>query len=183
MKINRLDEKRVLVVLGGSDMRDFALDFGVMSMSDAHSRKILLRLTRLACLRSGIDTRGKRLNVEAIMLGDGCYLLVTVKNKPRRYRLKRGGALCYEFDESGALLDAAEAAFRRGFNCVKNSACEWNGKYYLIFDYPALPIALAGILSEFGEKRGGALLCARVRERGKVLCARSALTAIGSLMV
>ena len=163
MKINRLDEKRVLVVLGGSDMRDFALDFGVMSMSDAHSRKILLRLTRLACLRSGIDTRGKRLNVEAIMLGDGCYLLVTVKNKPRRYRLKRGG--------------------RRGFNCVKNSACEWNGKYYLIFEYPALPKALAGILSEFGEKRGGALLCARVRERGKVLCARSALTAIGSLMV
>ncbi len=54
MTINRLDGERVLVVLGGKDMTDFALDFKKMSLQNAHARKVLLRLTRLACRKSGI---------------------------------------------------------------------------------------------------------------------------------
>lgn len=183
MTINRLDERRVLVVLCGDDMRDFALNGKAMSMADAHSRKILLRLTRLACSRSGIDTRGKRLNVEALMMGEGCYLLVTVKSAPSRFRLKRGGVLCYRFESAGDLLGAAEAAYRRGVHCAKNSVYEWNGSYYLIFDYPALPRALRGILAEFGEKRRAPLAAALVRERGKPVCAHCALTVIGEKLV
>ncbi len=68
MTINRLDGERVLVVLGGKDMTDFALDFKKMSLQNAHARKVLLRLTRLACRKSGIDTNGKRVNVEALTM-------------------------------------------------------------------------------------------------------------------
>lgn len=183
MTINRLDGRRVLVVLGGDDMRDFALSEKAMSMSDAHSRRILLRLTRLACSRSGIDTRGKRLNVEALMLGEDCYLLVTVKAPESRFRLKRRGVFCYRFETAGDLLDAAAAAYRRGVRCAKNSVYEWDGAYYLIFDYPALPRALRGILAEFAEKCRGSLTAALIREHGRPVCTRSALTVIGEKVV
>ena len=106
MTINRLDGERVLVVLGGKDMTDFALDFKKMSLQNAHARKVLLRLTRLACRKSGIDTNGKRVNVEALTMGESCYLLVTVRRRMQRYRLKRSGGTGYRFESCGDFLNA-----------------------------------------------------------------------------
>ena len=179
MTINRLDERRVLVVLADRDMSDFALSFAEMGMDNAHSRRIILRLTKLACRKTGIDTRGKRLSVEALMMGEGCYLLVTVKGITRRYRLKRGGGVCFRFEGCSEFLGAVEAAYRRGFMCAKNAAYVRGGVYYLLFGYPALPKALRGLLSEFGTLTGGALKCAQIREHAEVICPRKAISVIG----
>ena len=157
MTINRLDERRVLVVLADSDMSDFALNFAEMGMDNAHSRLIILRLTKLACRKTGIDTRGKRLSVEALAVEKGCYLLVTVKRIARRYR--------------------------SGFMCAKNAAYVRGGVYYLLFGYPALPKALRGLLSEFGTLTGGALKCAQIREHANELCPRKAISVIGERIV
>lgn len=183
MTINRLDERRVLVVLADRDMSDFALDFAEMGMDNAHSRLIIMRLTRLACRKTGIDTRGKRLSIEALAVGKGCYLLVTVKRKPRRYRLKSGGGVCFSFEGCTAFLGAVEAAYRQGFMCAKNAAYQRGGVYYLLFGYPALPKALRGMLGEFGVFSGGALKCAQVRERAEVICPRKAISVIGEKIV
>ena len=183
LTINRLDDSRVLVVLGGKDMSDFALDFSAMNLSDSHSRKILLRLTRLACRKSGIDTQGRRLNIEALQMGEGCYLLVTVRHAPRRYRPKRGGGLCFRFAQSGDFLGAVEALYRARFYSAKNAAYEWDGAYFLCFDYPSVPLRARRVLSEFADKSGGALLCAQVKEQGKMLCARNAVAVIGAALI
>ena len=179
MTINRLDERRVLVVLADSDMSDFALNFAEMGMDNAHSRLIILRLTKLACRKTGIDTRGKRLSVEALAVEKGCYLLVTVKRIARRYRLKRGGGVCFSFEGCSEFLGAVEAAYRSGFMCAKNAAYVRGGVYYLLFGYPALPKALRGLLSEFGKLSGGALKCAQIREHARVICPRKAISVIG----
>ncbi len=183
MTINKLDGSRVLVVLGNKDMADFALDFKLMGFENAHSRKILLRLTRLACHKSGIDIRGKRLNVEALMMGDDCYLLVTVQNRVRRYTLLRGGGSCWRFSSVSNFLGAVEAAYRSRCRSSKSAAYEWNGAYYLTFDYPALPKALLRVLSEFSDSRANALRAAQVREHGVLLCAKNAVECIGQALL
>lgn len=183
MTINRLDDRRVLVVLANKDMSDFSLDFAAMDMDNAHARKIILRLTRLACRKSGIDIRGKRLNVEALMMGEGCYLLVTVRKSPRRYRLKRGGGACFRFDGCTDFLNAVEALYRSGFYSAKTAAYEWNGSYYLVFRYPSVPSAVRRVLTEFSVASGGVLFSAQVRERGRELCAQNAVAYIGRQLV
>ena len=172
MTINRLDGQRVLVVLGGKDMTDFALDFEEMSMTDAHVRRILLRLTRLACRKTGIGTGGKRIRIEALSVGE-----------TRRYRLKRGGSCCWEFGDVSAFLGAAEAAYRLPYHLAKSAAYTENGRYYLLYGYPAVPKALRRTLSEFAEKTGGTLRCAQIREQAKPLCTQNAVAVIGEQLV
>lgn len=183
MTVNRLDSNRVLIILGDKDMSDFSLDYNVMSLDDSHSRRILLRIMRLACQKSGVRTEGKRVNIEALMMGEGCYLLVTVGSRRGTYRLKNGSSICYRLGGSDVFLSAIEALYRQGIYCGKNAAYELNGEYYLIFDYPGVPKALGRVLTEFAEKKGGIIAAARVRERGTPICERSAIAAIGSHLV
>ena len=183
MTVNRLDENKVLVVLGSQDMRDFSLNFEVMGMDDAQSRKIILRLMRLACQRSGIDIRGRRVGVEALMMNEDCYLLVTVKKPSRFYKLKRSSGRGFRFADSTALMNAVEAVYRERFFSKKNSLYERGGKYYLLFEYPALPRRMQRILSEFSDKNGGSLFCAAAREQGRALCRHNAIESLGQYLV
>lgn len=183
LTITQLDGQRVLVVLGGKDMSDFALDFREMDMDNAHARKILLRLTRLACRKSGIDTRGKRVHIEALPMGESCYLLVSVNSEPKRYRLKHGGSRCFVFADVTAFLNAVEAAYRSSYYRAKVAAFAYRGGYALVFDYPSLPRSLCRLLGEFAEASGGALFAAHVRETGKPLCAHNAVTVIGEQLI
>ncbi len=96
MTISRLSGNRVLIFLGTGDLRDYALDFSRMNASDSRSMSILSHLSRAACKDKGIPTAGKRLSVEALGMNDGCYLLVTVGAKGKRYR-SRCATLCYRF--------------------------------------------------------------------------------------
>ena len=185
MTISKLGEDRVLLVLGDRDMDELALDFAVMSMENAHSRRVILRLTALACRKSGIDISGKRLSIEAMQMTDCCYILVTVGNEPRRYRLKRirrGGGCCWRFEDCAAFLGAVEALYRRGLLKTRNAAYEKGGAYYLIFERFRLPEQTRGALSEFGEYVGGALCCAHIREHGRALCAHNAVSSIGRFL-
>ena len=183
LTVNRLDERRVLLTLCGRDMSDFKLSFAQLGMDDDHSRRIILRLISLACRKSGIDARGKRLSVEALKMGEGCCFLVTVKEKRRRYIRRRGSGECFEFECAEDFLNAVEAAYRLNYCLNKNSAYEWAGSYYLIFDYPAVPKPLRRVLGEFSVRRGKALLGARVREQGRELCARGAISVIGAHLI
>ncbi len=182
MTINRLDGQRVLVVLEDKEMTDYALDFGKMDMENAHARKILLRLTRLACRKSGIETRGRRVSVEALSMGESCYLLVTVRRHPQRYRLKRSEVVCCRLANCTDFLNAVEMLYRLRWYGTGNAAYEWNGSYYLLFDFP-LPLSARRVLQEYAVQRGGALLAARVREQGRPLCERNAVSVIGEKLV
>ena len=183
MTISKLGEDRVLLVLGDRDMDELALDFAVMSMENAHSRRVILRLTTLACRKSGIDARGKRLSVEALMMGEGCCFLVTVKEKRRRYVRRRLGESCFEFETAADFLNAVEAAYRQGYCLAKNAAYERSGRYYLLFDYPAVPRSLRRVFGEFALCRQGPLFSAHIREHGNLVCPRNAVATIGRFLV
>lgn len=184
LTISKLDGSRVLLVLGNKEMDDFALDFAEMGMEDAHARKILLRLTRLACRKTGIETHGKRLNIEALSMEEGCYLLVTVgRSGAQRYRRRRTGGVCFWFEDCTAFLNAVEAAYRSRYYYRKTAAYAYQNGYALLFEYPAVSKALYRLMNEFAVRRGGALLSATVKEAGKPLCKRQAVAVIGQELV
>ena len=183
LTINKLDGRRVLLVLADKDMTDFRLDFARLGMENEHSRKIIMRLIGLACRKTGISLSGKRVHIEALTVGEGCYLLVTVQRRSRRYRLKRSGSCCWQFQDVTAFLGAVEALCRLPYRLAKNAAYTLGGAYYLLFGYPAVPKALRHVLGEFAEAKGGALKCAQVREQGRVICAQNAVATIGEYLI
>ena len=183
MTIDKLADNRILIVLCDKDMNDYSLDYNKMNLDDVHSRKILMKLLQLACLQSGIEIKGRSVLLEAIAFEKECYLLITVKDKkPKTYRLKPS-SLCYHLGESGNFLDAVEQLYRQNVCCNRNSAYLYNGEYYLIFDYPAIPKKLRKVLSEYGRKSGGNLTAARIRENGRQLCRHNAIAQIGQYLV
>ncbi len=185
MTVDKLAENRVLIVLCDKDMEDFALDFERLSLNEIHSRKILLRIMQLACRKTGIEITGKSVNIEALTLDDECYILVTVEEKRHRtYRLKKNdNCVCYQLGESGNFLDAMEKLYRTNVCCNRNSAYLYENEYYLIFDYPSIPKNIRKVLSEYGQKSGGNIVSAKIRENGKVLCNHNAIAQIGQHLV
>ena len=185
LTINKLGDNRVLITLCGQDMNDFSLDFNSMSLNDSRSRRVILRIMQVACRRSGISMNGKKFNIEALSLGEDCYLLVTVdkKQKPHTYRLKRWeSGICYSLGGSTDFLNAMEQLFRQNVCCGKNSVYELDGEYFIMFDYPSVPPKFKRVLSEFSFKSGGKISSAKIREKGRLICERNAIAQIGRFL-
>ena len=185
MTVDKLSENKVLVVLCTNDMADFSLDYNSLSLNDIHSRKILLRILQVACMKSGIELKNKNVKLEAMTLEKECYILITFERKHRKiYRVKKKSeVVCYYLGESANFLNTIEKLYRQNVYCNKNSAYLYDKGYYLIFDYPAIPHKLKRVLSEYGEKREGHSFCARVKENGKSLCEHNAIFQIGKHLV
>ena len=185
LTVDKLSDDRVLIILGTKEMQDYALDFDTLSLNDLHSRKILLRIMQIACRKTGIETRGKSVSIEALSFDEDCYILVTVSQKSRRtYRMKKNDeSVCYFLGESANFLETLEKLYRQNVCCNRNSAYLCDNRYYLIFDYPSIPKKLRRVLSEYGEKSGGKLAAAKIRESGKLLCRHNAIMQIGKYLV
>ena len=179
LTVSKLGENRVLIVLCGKEIEEIrGMDF-----EDTAARSRVIGLTRRACKSSGIDTGGKRVNIEALELEKSCYLLVTV-GAQKRYRLKRSGSgLCYCLGESSSFLNAVEQLYRQNSCCRSNSAYKLAGKYYLVFDYPSIPKSMSRILLEYGGRLSGRLAAARIKEHAKPICERNAIELIGKALV
>lgn len=180
LTVSKLDESRVLIVLGEVDMSRLSLEAESFDFRDTRQRDAILSLTKNACAGSGIETDGRRMNIEALSLGQSFYLLVTVSRRQRVYRRKRDGGLCCSFENAGDLQEASLRLCRAGLCCEKASVYRLGSRYYLLLDYPALPAGAARVLSEYGTLRRGALRCAALRERGIPVCERDALRRIGT---
>ena len=86
-------------------------------------------------------------------------------------------------DGKNTPAEMAEAAYRLPYHLAKSAAYTENGRYYLLYGYPAVPKALRRTLSEFAEKTGGTLRCAQIREQAKPLCTQNAVAVIGEQLV
>lgn len=185
MTVNKLSDRRVLVILYENDMINFDIDTQGVLSDEIFPQKSIMKITRIACVKFGIDTRGKKICVEALSFEKECYLLLTFKTSLRRsYRLKGSvDCRCYKLPDSESFLSAVELMYRENIYCPRNSAYFYDGNYYIIFDYPAVPLKLRRILSEFGEKHGGRLRAAVIRENGTSVCRRNAIWQIGKSLV
>lgn len=183
MIIEQIDNSKVLIVLGSTDMRDFSLEYRTLSFSDPHSRMILTRLLTLACVKTGMDTEDKKLIVEALPHSEGCLILLTLAPKGRRrtYRIKKPDKnLCCVFRDSEALISAGVAL--KGKNLLpQNSVYLYRGKYCLVIDNRPVSLGALCLLEEFSTP----FVCtktaiARIKENGKKLSAGNGIQTIGN---
>lgn len=183
MTVNKLGENRVLIVLCEQDLADNALGNEGIDFKSVAARSRVIWLTRRACKSSGIDTGGKRVNIEALELEKSCYLLVTV-GAIKRYRLKNSSSgLCYCLGGSSSFLSAVEQLYRQNICCRNNSAYKLGGEYFLVFDYPVIPQSLSKILLEYGRRLSGKYAAARIKETAEPICERNAIDSIGRFLV
>ena len=180
MTVNRLSGNRVLIILEQDEMRDLALDLDDVG-SGSRSLTALSTLSRTACRREGIDEEGRRLKVEAMSLGESCYLLVTV-GAAKRYKTKPR-AVCYRFCRVGEMTDCLAQLCRAGVVLPRSALYTYQSEYYLVLSYPALPKRVRILLSEYNAARCKRLTAAYLGERAKPLCQRCAVQTVGGRFV
>lgn len=180
MTIEQIDKGRVLILLCNSDMKDFSLDYDTMGFRDSHSKKILVRLLTLACLKTGISAKGKKMLVEALPQENGCIILLTLvsENKRRVYRIKsKNYSLCFVFENLENLIKLCIALKDRSI--TENQIYYCNSKYYLVFE-SILPPKYKRLVCEYADKRElKGLHWARVKENGKLIADNNAIAILG----
>lgn len=184
MTIEQLDTTKVLISLCNEDMEDYSLSFDTMSFYNDSSRRVLMRLLRLACNKTGMPFGSKTVLVEALPHQSGCLLLVTLMEKQKKrktYRVKRiKERPCYCFDGAEELLSGIESLNHKNVSLHMNSLWLFGGKYYLIFDYPLVSRRARGVLCEYSRELSITdVRAARIRESGKLLCGFNAVEMIG----
>ncbi len=183
MTIEQLDASKVLISLGSEDMKSFELEFSSMSFYSEHSKKVLLRLLQLACMKAGISAKSKSVLMEALPHKSGCLLLVTMLEEkgPKTYKVKRvTSQVCFEFESAEAMLCAAQELFLSRQKLKGNSLWLLEGRYYLMFDYPRVHRGISEIAGAYGrERRCTRVQVSRIKESGRLLHEGNALEYIG----
>lgn len=186
MTIEQLDAHKVLISLCNEDMENFSLRFNALSFCDEHSRKVLTRLTQLACVKTGLQLNKSAVLMEALPHQSGCLLLLTILEKPSRkiYKVKRYKSFpCFVFFSAEELLSCAQSLGELEFSLHRNSLWLFENRYYLIFDYPVLHKASKGVLCEYSkEAESSAVSLSRIKESGKLLHKDSAMEHIYKAM-
>lgn len=177
MTIEQIDKSKVMILLGSEDMRDFSLEYDTLDFSDPHSRRILNRLLKLACSKTGLNTDNKRMYVEALPHNNGCLILLTLRPKSERrtYKIKRTNKeLGCVFENCEALIQASVAL---GKNYIpKNSAYFYNGKYYLIIDSRPVSVYVLATFEEFSNILAlNRITSARIKENGRLIAHKNAV--------
>ncbi len=171
MTIEQIDSSKVMILLGCDDMKDFSLEYDTLGFSDPHSRRILSRLLRLACNKTGMSVSNKRMYVEALPHKSGCLILLTLteKSKRRIYKIKKSDkSYCCIFQNAEALINASVALKR--FVIPSGKVFLLDDKYYLIIDIMPLSLYLMSELEEFSDAYVCSKpACARIAENGKEL--------------
>lgn len=180
MTIEQIDKGRVLILLCNSDMKDFSLDYDTMGFRDPHSKKILVRLLTLACLKTGISAKGKKMLVEALPQENGCVILLTLvsENKRKVYRIKRENYnLCFVFEDLENLIKLCIAL--KGRCITENRIYYCDSKYYLVFE-SILPPKYKRLVCEYADKgEAERVYWARVKENGKLIAENNAIATLG----
>lgn len=183
MTIEQLDASKVLISLGCEDMKNFELKFENLSFYSEHSKRILLRLLKLACMKAGISAKSKSVLMEALPHRSGCLILVTMMEKKtcKSYKVKSVTPYAYfMFESAEAMLSASGEIYGQNLDLHGNSLWLSEDRYYLIFDSPLLKLRAKEILSEYGTQHKAARAeLARIKERGRLLSGGNALEYIG----
>lgn len=171
MTIEQIDSGKVMIILGCDDMKDFSLEYDTLGFSDPHSRRILSRLLKLACTKTGLSVNNKRMFVEALPHKSGCLILLTLTEKHSRkvYKIKKSDKSCVcIFYDVEALIQASVAI--KKFPAANGKIYFCDGKYYLIIETLPLSLNLMSALEEFSDAYVCSKpACARIAENGKDL--------------
>lgn len=184
MTIEQIDGAKVLIALGSQDMEDYSLEFESMSFKNPHSRKILSRLLKLVCSKTGLTMENRSMLVEALPYQKGCLILVTFverNRKRKKYKIKKPKeCVCFSFGDIETLLKTISLLYKARLCLHTSKVYLYGGRYYLVFDFMPLPQKAKHILNEYAcVHKSTKIFLAKLKEAGKTVCEEKAVETMG----
>ena len=193
MIIERIDEKRLLILLEKYDMTTLGISYKDISWEDTKSRIIIARLLALAKIETGFSIENSRLSIEALPQYNGCAIIFSLspypKNKainsvsePNKYSESK--IMIYKFDNLDNLLNLCEKARGYSSSLQGSSIYKVKGIYYLVIYHKIdIPVHLEVLLSEYGScLKSSSITVSHLNEQGIVIHKNNALSFIGQYM-
>ncbi len=194
MFIERIDEKRLMIVLEEGDMNSLDLTYEGISWKNHRFKLLVAKLLALAKFKTGFSVDDCKLSIETIPQGAGCMIIFTLfpKLKPETISVDdtsdppskgvSANPYIYKFSSGKDLLDVCEQLGKiNSSNIGSNSVFRLGEKYFMIIypDNTMLPKNISVILSEYGQQVKFSKVCeAQLYESGKVIHKKNAISYI-----
>lgn len=192
MIIERIDEKRLMIMLEEQDMNSLELTYEGVSWKNHKFKLLIAKLLALAKFKTGFSVDDNKLSIETIPQGLGCVIIFTLFPK---LKIKTGepdnliacptetdNPYIYKFDNAGNLLEVCERLGKINNSKIKSSSIYKVGKKYFMLIQPredVLPGSVSVILSEYGKKVSSNRTSeAYLYESGKVIHKKNAISYI-----
>lgn len=184
MKIEALQENRIIVQLSREDMAELCITYEEMDYGNIETRRVIWTILDKArhTLNRDIDPSG-RMMIETIPTADGgCVLYFTVLDKNRNTGFhtlrinKERTTFTYAFDSVDALTDCAIALRKTEKYLPKSSLFLLDGEYRLFMQCDLPPRRCRQLMSEYGTLCAeGSMQLSFLQEHGKLLCENNAV--------
>jgi len=151
MNIERIDKKRLKIHLSGQDMKDFSAEFKTLDYKNSETRQLVSDLLNLAKIKTGFDSKNKRMAIEAFQTSDlGCVLYFTLLSNVDK--AKKTKYFIYEFDDFEHLL-----AVKKDIKTTASALYMLGDKYILVIKSEesenTVDMRLLHLLEQYAVKR------------------------------
>lgn len=188
MKIEKLDDMRLIISLTEKDMKAFKIDNQNFDWSNDSSKSVIDKLLSDAKEQTGFVVDKHRLMIEFFPNGAGCVIMFTLLSKGSKkrkiYKIKGSGEpFIYYFVTLEDLFCALNQLSKIQNYISESQIVYYDKKYFIIlYTHVGLTPSSSMILSEYGILYGyGKIKAARVCEFGKTIATKDAISQISPL--
>lgn len=185
MNIEQLDTARILISLCDSDMEKYSVSFESLSLTEIHSRRVIIDLLKKASETTGLAISDKRILIEALKYEKGCLLLITLKNKTdsrKRYRIKYfNKTTVFGFSETEDFLNCISVLYKISDIRYPAAAYSYKNRYYLaVRSSGEIDLRYLHIINEYcSSKKTGSVFAAFLAEHALLIEPKNAVYNIG----
>ena len=187
MIIERIDSNRLLITLKSDDLDAFEVDADTLNMENKDQAFLIREIISLAFVKVGLHPNLKRLYVETLPYGNGCFLLVTIHDKSihKKYHIKQNFKHCLiHISNAETLLIVIKHLHEKNYQTKSTLYHSNTDGYYLLLKYnQRYDTPLRRYLCEYGTILPcSALAVSKLDETCSILYFDSAVTHIGALL-
>ncbi len=192
--IERIDEKKLMIMLEEQDMSSLELTYDKVSWKNQKFKVLVAKLLALAKFKTGFSADDGQLSIETMPQGSGCVIIFTLspeskdKSKNNAIDLLTDGteassSYIYKFDRTDDLLEVCDKIEKMEKSVIKSSTIFYLNNTYFVLIHPGgkiLPEAVSVILNEYGnELEYSKVFEAYLNEFGRLIHSGDAIAYVG----
>jgi Negative regulator of genetic competence, sporulation and motility len=192
--IERIDEKKLMIMLEEQDMNSLELTYDKVSWKNQKFKVLVAKLLALAKFKTGFSVDENKLSIETMPQGSGCVLIFTLSAEKDPRATDENTALIpyetidlksyiYKFDNIDDLLEVCEKIQKMQKTGIKSSTIFYMNNTYFVLLYPdelILPEAVSVLLNEYGnEVEYSRIFEANLHEFGQLIHSKDAVLSLG----
>lgn len=157
------------------------LEFLNEELYDLREDELLYYVMNLAIVSEHLDADKSAFLLEGAKSGKGMVFLLTVRNKRKRYKIKKQGIVSiYSFDTLNDFINCILALYKSDIKNSQNSTYIMNNRYYICFWGRPVNKKTKVLLWEYGrEEPSPSLFMGTLKEHGHMLTNKNSIGLIG----